>query len=195
MTPDEPPPIEPSPGVPAASRPKSATTAPAPPADELTRLLGTHGQREIVNVDVARAQFVVFTVGGEGFALPGPQVAEILPLLPVFPVPGAPAAVAGVIDVRGRICSVLNATDLLGCPGGRDGAILLGRAAGMESGLAVTRVDDVLEVPEAAVLAPPDNLPERLRGLVTGVFPVRGRQVLALDLDPLFTAWRDGRLG
>lgn len=166
-------------------------------ADLLTPLPAACGGPDLKDGEVSRAQVVVCRVGGDAFALPGPQVAEILPLRPIWPVPGCPAAVAGIIDVRGRICSVLELATLLGyppAPDGRHTAIVLGRADDLESGLRVARVEDVLEIAEAAILPPPDQLPERLRGLVSGLFPLDGAPVLLLDLGRVFSAWREGRL-
>jgi len=155
------------------------------------------GDQDIVAVDVPGVQWVVFTLSGRAFAFPGAQVAEILPLPPIYFVPGCPPALEGVIDVRGNICSVLRLGDLLDSPHGpptRRTAILRGRAADMESGLRVDAVDDVLEVAPEALLPPPGNLPERLQGLVTGVFEHRGQLVMALDMERLFRSWRDARL-
>lgn len=170
------------------------------PDDELTPILARERSREVVDVEVARVQVVVCRIGGDAFAFPGAQVAEILPLAPIYPVPGCPLAVVGVIDVRGRICSVLELGTLLGyplaplAPQSRHTAIVLGRATNMESGLRVERVEDVLEVAEEAILPPPANLSERLHGLVSGVFTTASGPVLMLDLARLFAAWREGRL-
>ena len=121
---------------------------------------------------------------------------EILPLVPIHYVPGGPPALAGVIEVRGIVWSVLRLASLLERPPdpvARQASILLGRAAGMESGLLVDGVEDVCEVAEDAALAPPADLPGRLNGCVTGVFQHRAGTVLALDLERLFADWRDGR--
>ena len=110
--------------------------------------------------------------------------------------PGCPPALEGVIDVRGTIWSVLRLGDLLGSAHGmpsRRAAILLGSAAGMDSGLRVDAVDDVLEVAQRSVLVSPAGLPEWLAGLVSGVFQYQGRTVLALDMERLFSDWCDGR--
>jgi len=168
------------------------------PADALDAILDQRaGDRGgIVAVDVPTVQWVVCSLGGAPFALPGRQVVEILPLVPIHCVPGGPPALAGVIEVRGTIWSVLRLADLLERTTGpvtRQAAILLGRAADMESGLLVDGVDDVCEVAEDAVLAAPADLPGPLSGCVTGVFQHRARAVLALDLELLFAAWRDGR--
>ena len=177
------------------------TTAPQDPApgDDLELILAQRreGRQEIVNVDAATIQLVIFVIGDQQFALPGAQVAEILPLAPIFPVPGCPPAVEGVMDVRGNICAVLRLGDLLGAahdPLTRHTAILLGRVGDEESGLRVDRVADVTPVILESLLAPPDNLPERLQGLVTGVCQRPEGPVLALDMARIFQAWRDGRL-
>ncbi len=101
------------------------------------------------------------------------------------------------MDVRGNICAVLRLGDLLGAahdPLTRHTAILLGRVGDEESGLRVDRVADVTPVILESLLAPPDNLPERLQGLVTGVCQRPEGPVLALDMARIFQAWRDGRL-
>ena len=172
---------------------------PVAPVDTLDAILQqrTRARSEIVTVDANTTQWVVFYIDDCPFAFPGRQVVEILQKPPIHFVPGCPPALEGVIEVRGTIWSVLRLGDLLEIapgPGGRRTAILLGRAAGMESGLRVDGVDDVLEVAEAATLAPPADLPRRLQGLVTGVFQHRARAVLALDMERLFRAWRDPHL-
>lgn len=177
----------------------ASTTLPAAaPAAALAAILDQRVRDPggIVAVDVPTVQWVVFSLAGAPFALPGRQVAEILPLVPIHGVPGTPPALAGVIEVRGTIWSVLRLATLLGYATAavtRRSAILLGRAADMESGLWVDGVEDVLEVAEDAMLAPPADLPGPLHGCVTGVFQHRARAVLALDLTRLFAAWRDGR--
>ncbi len=177
-----------------------ATAPPDPaPGDDLELILAQRraGRQEIVDVDAATIQLVIFVIGDHYFALPGAQVAEILPLAPIFPVPGCPPAVEGVMDVRGNICAVLRLGDLLGAahdPLTRHTAILLGRVGDEESGLRVDRVADVTPVILESLLAPPDNLPERLQGLVTGVCQRPEGLVLALDMARIFQAWRDGRL-
>ncbi|HPB76233.1 MAG TPA: chemotaxis protein CheW [Chromatiaceae bacterium] len=176
------------------------TAPPRPdPGDELGVILSQRreGRQEIVNVDAATIQLVIFVIGDQQFALPGAQVAEILPLAPIFPVPGCPPAVEGVMDVRGNIRSVLRLGDLLGAahhPLARHAAILLGRVGDQESGLRVDRVVDVTPVILESLIPPPDQLPPPLAGLVTGVFQRPEGPVLVLDMERIFQAWQDGRL-
>lgn len=189
-----------------ASEPLVATVIGAgsapPPAetdDDLSQILAQRrtGHQEILNLDAARVQMVVFVIGSHHFALPGAQVAEILPMAPIFLVPGCPPAVEGVMEVRGNIQGVLRLGDLLGVahdPTTRHAVILLGRAGDQECGLRIDRILDVSQVLQEGLLAPPDNLPDRLQGLVTGVFHYPTAPVLTLDMEPIFQAWRDGRL-
>ena len=176
----------------------NSPTDPLAPAATLDAILQQRAREggEIVAVDAVTAQWVVFSIGERPFALPGRQVLEILQTPPIHFVPGCPPALEGVIEVRGTIWSVLRLDALLETAPGpvtRRNAILLGRAAAMQSGLRVDGVDDVLELAADAILAPPADLPGRLPGLVTGVFQHRARAVLALDQERLFTAWRDGQ--
>ncbi|AUB80258.1 chemotaxis protein CheW [Candidatus Thiodictyon syntrophicum] len=188
-----------------AAQPGSAAHQPGPPlpadpptpAATLDAILDqrTHDGGAGVAVAAVTAQWVVFCIGERPFALPGRQVLEILQTPPIHFVPGCPPALEGVIEVRGTIWSVLRLDELLETAPGpvtRRNAILLGRAAAMQSGLRVDAVDDVLDLAPDAILAPPPDLPGRLPGLVTGVFQHRARAVLALDLERLFTVWRDG---
>ncbi|MBP6807652.1 MAG: purine-binding chemotaxis protein CheW [Chromatiaceae bacterium] len=177
-----------------------ATTPPDPdPSDDLGVILSQRraGRQDILDLDAATVQLIIFAIGDQHFALPGAQVAEILPLAPIFLVPGCPPAVEGVMDVRGNICAVLRLGDLLGVahdPLTRHTAILLGRVGDQESGLRVDRVADVTPVILESLMAPPDNLPQPLAGLVTGVFQLPAGPVLALDTERIFQAWREGRL-
>lgn len=169
------------------------------PGDDLSLILSQRraGHQDIVNVDAASVQMVIFVIGGQSFALPGAQVAEILPLAPIFLVPGCPPAVEGVMDVRGNIRGVLRLGDLLGVahdPPTRHTVILLGRVGDQECGLRVDRIADVSPVLLESLLAPPDSLPDRLQGLVTGVFQYPTGPVLTLDMERIFQAWEDGRL-
>lgn len=89
---------------------------------------------------------LTFTVGTERLCIELAAAAEVLPFAKCSPVPGAGPHLLGVINVRGRICSVLDLARILELPdaGGRDrGYIVLMRHAGVHVGLKVDRVDQV----------------------------------------------------
>jgi purine-binding chemotaxis protein CheW len=135
------------------------------------------------------------------FAFPGPQILEILNGdTRVHPLPGCPPEIEGVLHVHSAIWSVLRLDALLGVsaePGTDklttlDGAILLGRADDMDSGLRVNCVLDVIDVPETEIAKPPETLEPVLQPAATGVFDYRGADALILNLGALFGRWRSG---
>ena len=165
------------------------------PLDAILAMPATDAPAE-VDGDAPTALWVVCALGERHFAVPGRQVSEILPLVPIHFVPGCPPALEGVIEVRDALWAVLRLADLLDCPAGpvtRRAAILLARTAGLEGGLRVDAVLDLVEIGARSLLAPPADLAAPLAGVVTGVFMHGGRAVLALDLEPLFAAWCGAR--
>jgi len=150
---------------------------------------------EIVNVDEAQVKVVVFTLDIYWYAFRARSIREVLSEVPVFRLPQCPPSLEGVINVRGDIESVIGLRNVLGYPDLPDGArsrVLLGQGAGMRSGLRVDRVEEVLDVPQSALLPPPHTIPERLRDIVQSVFHFRDRPVTVLDLDRLFEDYRAG---
>lgn len=86
---------------------------------------------------------LVFTVGAERLCIALAAVVEVLPYAKCSPIPGAQSELLGVINVRGRICSVLDLARLLDFPTGdrpTRGYVVLVRHLGTTIGL---RVDDL----------------------------------------------------
>jgi purine-binding chemotaxis protein CheW len=57
---------------------------------------------------------LVFQLGGEAYAVPGWQVREVRPIGQLTPLPGTPPFVAGLINVRGRVVTVLDLRPVFG---------------------------------------------------------------------------------
>lgn len=134
-------------------------------------------------------KLVIFRLDEELFAFLGENVREILPMGRLFFVPGCPTSLDGVINVRGDIESVISLFTLLGKPvpeSHAEEAILLGKAANMQSGIRVGRVVDVLDVLEKDIQPPSDHLPEQIFRLVRGLTMHAGMAVLILDMESLF---------
>lgn len=153
--------------------------------------------REIVNVDEPTAKLVIFELQGEWFAFNGEKIREILSQVDVFFVPGCPASLEGVINVRGDIESVISLNELLQLPDSAPGSLpsyLLGRAAGISSGIRVDRMVDVVDVPLSAIHQPPATLPAHLRAIVSGILRFQEKTVTVLDLERIFSDYSQ-RLG
>lgn len=150
---------------------------------------------DIVNPDEQTVKLVIFALGDEWFAFPGDAIREILPPVNIFFVPGCPASMEGVINVRGDIESVINLAELLGkpvVPSAPGSSILRGTGGGMQSGIRVERVIDVLDLAQSAIQPPPAALPERMRRLVSGLTRHQDVPVTILDLNHLFEDYQRG---
>ncbi|EHJ94796.1 chemotaxis protein CheW [Vreelandella boliviensis] len=164
----------------------------------LEEALATHGDTAtVVDVDEPTQQLVLFRLNGQRFALPGSAVSEILPSdQPVYYVPGLPTSTEGVLHLRGKIESVISLHHLLGLPspeGASKGMILLVRAAGITSGVRIEQLDDVCEVAQNLLQAPPETLPSTLRPYVSALWQIDERQAIALlDPEALFDAYQQG---
>lgn len=149
--------------------------------------------RAIVNVDEPQLKLVVFTLEGDWFAFIGEKVREVLPDSPVFYLPGCPPSLEGVINVRGDIDSVVNLRAVLGyapAPSHDSSRILLCQGGGMRSGVRVDGVEEVMDIPQSRVLAPPHTIAEHRKPIVLGIIEFAGHLVTLLDLERIFSDYR-----
>lgn len=149
----------------------------------------------VVNVDEPTVKLVFFSLGEQWYAFYGETIREVLAEHDVYYLPGCPASMEGVINVRGDIESVIRLRSVLGLPEVKAAAtsrILLGRTAAMSSGLRVDCVEEVLDVRQSAIQSPPQTLPEHLRPLVLGIVMYDQHVVHLLDLERIFTDYREG---
>jgi purine-binding chemotaxis protein CheW len=135
---------------------------------------------------------VIFRVEKERYGLPLAAVREVVvPPERFTRVPRAPTAVAGVMNLRGRVVTVVELRQLLGLPDGPtppSRVVLLDRGR-RDLGLLVTEVDGI-EAVERVAGAPGKAVPAirgvaRLRGLVVTVLDPEG---LDSAVVALFTA-------
>lgn len=140
-------------------------------------------------VSAAEEKVVIFTLGGQEYALPISGVREILTWAAPTPVPEAPPYVEGVISVRGEVLPVVDLSRRFGLTCGRaeaDRRIIVLELSGQSAGLIV---DDVVAVESVAEgkLSPPSPLLSGLGGLgeavVEGILQL-GENRLVVVLDP-----------
>jgi purine-binding chemotaxis protein CheW len=123
---------------------------------------------------------VVFRLEKERYALPLAAVREVVVPPPGYSrVPRAPPAVCGVMNLRGRVVTVVEMVPLVGLgePSGAGEKIILLDRGRRDLGLLVSDVDGI-ELIEKVV--PP---PGRLDGAVRGLARLKGLAVTVLDPD------------
>jgi purine-binding chemotaxis protein CheW len=129
-------------------------------------------------------QIVGFRVGQETFGVPIGAVQEILRPLPVTPVPGAPPHIEGVINLRGRIISIMDLRKRCGAPAepNRRNRIVVAESDGRRIGLMVDSASEVLRIPEASIEPPASLFGDAPAGYVTGVAKLANRLVILVDI-------------
>ncbi len=148
--------------------------------------------REILQPEADRSVLLAaFTLRGAVFALDASSVHEVIRLGPLTPVCHAPAEVAGILNLRGRIVTILDIGLQLGMPKASPGAdtrIIVMEHRNEFIGLLVDSVDDVLEVDPAAWDRPPANVRGERTRYFKAVCRVGGRVITLLDPVPFMEA-------
>jgi purine-binding chemotaxis protein CheW len=117
-------------------------------------------------------------------ALDAAGVQEVIRVGPVTPVRYAPEEVVGIINLRGRIVTIIDLGLRLGFSAvvaGPDSRIFILEDRNEFIGLMVDRVDEVVEVERDDWQAPPANVNWGQARFFKGVCRARGRVVTLLD--------------
>jgi purine-binding chemotaxis protein CheW len=128
---------------------------------------------------------VGFRVGRETFGVPISLVHEIVRVPEVTTVPDAPECIEGVINLRGRIISVVDLRKRFGekdIQAHKKNRILVAEAHGKLVGLVVDAASEVLKIPPSEVEPPPNVFHDAELNYVTGVGKLNGRLIILVDL-------------
>ena len=131
---------------------------------------------------------VGFQVGRETYGVPITSLHEIVRVPDITAVPDAPDYLEGVINLRGKIVSVMDLRKRFAekqATVKKNNRILVVEHAGRLAGLIVDSASEVLKIPADAVEAPPAVFQEGGLNCVTGLGKVGGRLVVLLDMSKL----------
>src|ERR1700683_1936564 len=131
---------------------------------------------------------VGFKVGRETYGVPITSLHEIVRVPEITAVPDAPDYLEGVINLRGKIVSVMDLRKRFGEKDvslTRRNRILVGEHSGRLAGLIVDSASEVLKIPADDVEAPPAVFQDGGLNCVTGLGKVKGRLVVLLDMTKL----------
>ena len=131
---------------------------------------------------------VGFQVGRETYGVPITSLHEIVRVPEITVVPDAPVYLEGVINLRGRIVSVMDLRKRFGekqVALNKQNRILVVEHSGKLAGLIVDSASEVLKIPAADVEAAPSVFQEGGLNCVSGLGKVNGRLVVLLDLNKL----------
>lgn len=131
---------------------------------------------------------VGFQVGRETYGVAITSLHEIVRVPEITAVPDAPDYVEGVINLRGKIVSVIDLRKRLGekqVNTGKRNRILVVEHNGRLSGLIVDSASEVLKIPASDVEPSPAALQDDGSNCVTGLGKVNGRLIVLLDMTRL----------
>jgi|SRR5215472_953366 len=133
-------------------------------------------------------QIVGFRVGRETYGVPITSLHEIVRVPEITAVPDAPEYMEGVINLRGKIVSVMDLRKRFGAKSAtphRRNRILVVEYNGRLSGLIVDSASEVLKIGSAEIEPPPAVLQEGGMNCVTGLGKYQGRLIMLLDMNKL----------
>ena len=133
-------------------------------------------------------QIVGFQIGRETYGVPITSLHEIVRVPEITAVPDAPDYMEGVINLRGKIVSVIDLRKRLGAKEvvpGRRNRILVVEHNGRLCGLMVDSASEVLKVPTSDIEPATAVFQEGGLNCVTGLGKYRGRLIVLLDMAKL----------
>jgi purine-binding chemotaxis protein CheW len=128
---------------------------------------------------------VGFKVGRETYGVPITSLHEIVRVPEITAVPDAPDFMEGVINLRGKIVSVIDLRKRLGesqAVSGRRNRILVVEHKGRLSGLIVDSASEVIKIPSSDVEPSPTEFLDGGLNCVTGLGKYQGRLIVLLDM-------------
>lgn len=131
-------------------------------------------------------EYVTAMIGGQLFGLPIVRVQDVFIPERLTRVPLAPPEIAGVLNLRGRIVTLIDLRRRFGLGQREDGAPVM--AIGVESraesyGLLIDSVGEVLKLDDAGRETNPINLDARLARVSAGIHRLDGQLLIVVDVD------------
>ena len=132
------------------------------------------------------AEYVTAVIGGQLFGLPISRVQDVFMPERLTRVPLSSAEIAGVLNLRGRIVTLIDMRCRLGLGSRENGQQSM--AIGVESrgesyGLLIDSVGEVLKLDNQSWEPNPSNLDARLASVSTGIYRLDSQLLMVLDVD------------
>lgn len=136
-------------------------------------------------------KYLTFCLGEEIYGLEILKVQEIIGLLPITKVPRTPDFVRGVINLRGKVIPVFDLRLKFMMPpveATGETCIIVVQIQGIEFGVVVDKVSEVLDIAAADIEDAPAFGAEVETDFILGVGKSQGRVNLLLDIDKVLSS-------
>lgn len=146
---------------------------------------------ELVAEEVEADQYLVFTVQSREFGFQAMRVQEISTVSAATPVPNAPSYIEGIMNLRGRIASVINFRRKFGFEvkeHDEDTRVIVVELGSYPIGIIVDSVEEVIKIPDESVQQLPESTTTaESKEYMTGVGMLDKRMIILLDMDKVLT--------
>lgn len=144
---------------------------------ERARLLAMPVSEEAASADTI--DLLLFQLSGEGYGIESEYVQEVQPLEELTPLPEVPSFVLGIVNIRGRILSVIDLRKLFDLPArgltDQDRVIVISDGK-VEFGILANDIIDIAQIREERVQEPVATITGIRRELIMGITP--GQEVI-----------------
>jgi purine-binding chemotaxis protein CheW len=138
----------------------------------------------------ATQDYITVVIGTQLFGIAVTDVQDVFSPQSITCVPLAPAEVGGVLNLRGRIVTVIDVRGRLGLGTRNDKApaMAVGIDRGGESyGLMIDEVGEVLTLRAEEIERVPETLDAKWRAVSKGVYQLQDRLMVVLDVERLMS--------
>lgn len=135
---------------------------------------------------VRGGKFLTFWLGCEEYGIEILKVHEIFGMMPVTHVPRTPAFILGVINLRGKIIPVIDLRlklSMEAVPRTEETCVIVVRANGMEVGVMVDKVSEVVDIAAKDVEETPAFATGAATEYILGIGKSQSKVKLLLDID------------
>ncbi|PIP80404.1 MAG: chemotaxis protein CheW [Gammaproteobacteria bacterium CG22_combo_CG10-13_8_21_14_all_40_8] len=141
-------------------------------------------------------QYVTFRLSNETYGINVMQVKEVLRYTEIAPVPGAPMYVLGIINLRGSVVTVIDASQRFGLSTADitdNTRIVIIEAEGHEIGILVEAVAEVVYLKQSEIETAPNVGNEESSKFIQGVCNRNNELLILVDLNKLLgeSDWQD----
>lgn len=140
---------------------------------------------------LARAgKYLTFYLASEEYGVEILKVHEIIGMLPITRVPRTPTFVRGVINLRGKVIPIIDLRERFGMrqDGAEETCIIVVQVRGIQLGVVVDKVSEVLNIAEGDIEPTPSFGVEVNTEYLLGLAKSEGRVRLLLDIDRVLSA-------
>jgi purine-binding chemotaxis protein CheW len=143
------------------------------------------------NVKQLGGKYLTFFLANEEYGLEILKVVEIIGMMDVTPVPRTPRYIQGVINLRGKVIPVMDLRLKFGMPHIEqtdETVIIVVHAQGIEMGIVVDKVSEVLDINNESIEDSPAFGTEVNTEYILGIGKADGNVKLLLDIDRVLTS-------